>query len=664
MSPHSHSEPLVPGSLGTLLGGAQRVSAAEQDSKYPLLDSLVAPEAIRHFSGPQLEQLSREVREFLIDSISETGGHFASNLGTVELTVALFNQFDLRKDRAIWDVGHQAYPHKILTGRKNRFKTLRQHDGLSGFLKRDESPVYDHFGAGHASTSISAVLGMAKARDLQKEDHACIAIIGDGSMTAGMAFEALNQAGYLETKNFLVILNDNDMSINPNVGSLQGYLNQLMSGQYYNRWRDRIEHAIKAIPLESVAKGVSKAAKWTEESMKRLMVPGLLFEDLGLRYMGPVNGHDVVATAKALEEAKEKMQDGPILLHVQTKKGFGYEPAVKDPLKWHGVTAFDAEAGEMRKATTTSAPAYTKVFAEALIELAKHDDKIVGITAAMLDGTGLNLFQKAFPDRTFDVGIAEQHAVTFAAGLAAQGMRPVAAIYSTFLQRGFDQVAHDVCIQDLPVTFALDRGGIVGADGPTHHGLYDMAYLRCLPNIILMAPKDENELRRMLMTALYSNHPAAFRFPRGSGLGVVLDESITALPIGKAELLREGDQLLLVAIGSMVDPAMKTAAKLAEQGIECAVINARFIKPLDHELIGTWAKRVRGVVAIEEGCEPGGFTGAVLESLADQRIVKPVLRCAVPDHLVHHGDPKKLVDEEGLSPDKLLSRIRDFLQNL
>ena len=634
---------------------------------YPLLDSLSAPQQIRHYSPAQLEQLAVEVRAFLIASVSETGGHFSSNLGTVELTVALFHHFDFLQDRIVWDVGHQAYPHKILTGRKGRFPTLRQHHGLSGFLKREESP-YDHFGAGHASTSISAALGMAKARDLQKQDHACIAVIGDGSMTAGMAFEALNQAGYLATKNFLVILNDNDMSINPNVGSLQGYLNQIMSGQYYQRWRDRIEHAIKAIPLEGLSKGVAKAAKWSEESFKRLMVPGLLFEDLGFRYLGPVNGHDLQATAKALVEAREKMKDGPVLLHVQTKKGHGYEPAAQDPMKWHGVTAFDAESGELIKTvqdpTRPAPPSYTSVFGKALVDLARHDDRIVGITAAMLDGTGMNHFKKAFPDRCFDVGIAEQHAVTFAAGLAAQGMRPVAAIYSTFLQRGFDQVAHDVCLQDLPVTFALDRAGIVGADGPTHHGLYDLAYLRCLPNIVLMAPRDENELRRMLMTALYCGHPAALRYPRGNGRGVVLEEPITALPVGKGELLREGEDLLLCALGSMVEPALAMAERFALEGLSCAVINARFVKPLDAPLILEWAARCRGTVTLEEGCAPGGFGTAVAEALGDAGLLRPLLRCAVPDHLVHHGDATRLLEEEGLGPAALEVRVRSFAAKL
>jgi 1-deoxy-D-xylulose-5-phosphate synthase len=624
---------------------------------------VAAPQQIHHFSLAQMEQLALEVRQFLIDSVSETGGHFSSNLGTVELTVALMHHFDFLMDRIVWDVGHQAYPHKILTGRKDRFPTLRKHHGLSGFLKREES-VYDHFGAGHASTSISAALGMAKARDILGQDFSSIAVIGDGSMTAGMAFEGLNQAGFLETRKFMVILNDNDMSINPNVGSLQGYLNQMINGQYYKRWRDRIEHAIKTIPVASVSKRLAKVAKWSEESFKRIAVPGLLFEDLGFRYQGPVNGHDVAALLRALGEAKEAMEEGPVLLHVQTKKGFGYDPAVKDPLKWHGVTAFDAEAGEIRKAAVDPSkpqlPSYTTVFGNALTELARKDEKIVAITAAMLDGTGLNIFQKAHPDRCFDVGIAEQHAVTFAAGLACQGLRPVTAIYSTFLQRGFDQVIHDVCLQNLPVTFALDRAGIVGADGPTHHGLYDLAFLRCMPNIVIMAPKDENELRQMLFTAIYSNRPAALRYPRGNALGVALQEPVAALPIGKGELLREGDDLLLLALGTLVVPAQALAERLAAEGISCSVINARFLKPMDEDLIVHWASRSKGVVALEEGCAPGGFTSAVAELLADKGLCLPLLRCAVPDHIVHHGDQARLLDEEGLSPKALYERIKAF----
>ena len=635
-------------------------------TSYPLLDSLAAPQQIRHFSLGQLEQLAAEVRGFLIDSVSETGGHFSSNLGVVELTVALFHHFDFLVDRIVWDVGHQSYPHKILTGRKDRFSTLRQHGGLSGFLKRDESP-YDHFGAGHASTSISAALGMAMARDLQKQDFTSIAVIGDGSMTAGMAFEGLNQAGYLETRKFMVILNDNDMSINPNVGSLQGYLNQMISGQYYKRWRDRIEGAIKSIPVQSVSLRLAKAAKWSEESFKRIAVPGLLFEDLGFCYMGPIKGHDVGALVKALAEAKERMQEGPVLLHVQTQKGYGYTPAEKDPLKWHGVTAFNAKAGEMIKTDPlkAAAPSYTQVFGSTLVDLARQDDKIVGITAAMLDGTGLNLLQNALPERCFDVGIAEQHAVTFAAGLAVQGMRPVCAIYSTFLQRGFDQVLHDVCLQNLPVTFALDRAGIVGADGPTHHGLYDLAYLRSMPNMIIMAPKDENELRRMLLTGIYANAPAALRYPRGNGLGVVLDEPIEPLPIGKAELLREGPDLLIVALGTMVAPSLALAERLqGEDNLSCAVINARFAKPLDEALLTHWARNTRGVVTLEEGCEHGGFGSAVSECLSRTGVHKPWLCCAVPDCIIQHGDSKRLLDEADLSPEAVHRRIIAFWNHL
>ncbi len=632
-------------------------------SSYPLLDALAAPQQIRHLTSEQLEQLSKEVRRFLIASVSETGGHFSSNLGTVELTVALFHCFDFLVDRIVWDVGHQAYSHKILTGRKDAFSTLRQHDGLSGFLKRDESP-YDHFGAGHASTSISAALGFAKARDLLGQDFHCIAVIGDGSMTAGLAFEGLNQAGYLEARKFLVILNDNDMSINPNVGSLQGYLNQIISGQYYNRWRDRIEGAIKAIPIQGLARALARVAKSSEEAIKRIAVPGLLFEDLGFRYIGPVKGHDINAVVKALQEAKDRSVDGPVLLHVQTRKGYGYTPAERDPLKWHGVTAFDADAGEMTQPADPAPPTYTRVFAETLTELARQDDTIVAITAAMLDGTGLNLFQKAFPDRCFDVGIAEQHAVTFAAGLAAQGLRPVCAIYSTFLQRGFDQVLHDVALQDLPVVFAMDRAGIVGADGPTHHGLYDIAYLRCIPNMVLMAPKDEDELRRLLLTALYCGHPAAIRYPRGNGQGVPLSVPLTPIPVGQAELLKEGDPegLLIVALGTRVGPALAAAEAFAKEGPACTVINARFVKPLDTNLIAEWARRSKGIVTLEEGCRMGGFGGAVSEALAEVGVVCPMHHLAVGDHIVPHGDTRRLLEAEGLTEAAILKALRRWLR--
>lgn len=631
---------------------------------YPLLDSLSHPEAIQTLQPKELEQLAQEVRQFLIDSISVTGGHFASNLGTVELTVALFNQFDLRSDRVLWDVGHQAYPHKILTGRKSQFKTLRQHGGLSGFLRRSESPMYDHFGAGHASTSISAGVGMAKARDLAGEDHAVVAVIGDGSMTAGMAFEGLNQAGYLELKNFLVILNDNDMSINPNVGSLQGYLNQLMSGQYYVRWRDRIESIIKSIPVDTLSKSVAKLAKWSEETLKRIFIPGLLFEDLGFNYLGPVNGNDVLATQKLLLQAKERMKHGPVLLHVQTKKGFGYAPAQHDPLKWHGVTSFDPVAGEINKSPSVAHPSYTKVFAEALSHLAEKDHKIVGVTAAMLDGTGLNLFQKRFPDRTFDVGIAEQHAVTFAAGMATKGYKPVCAIYSTFLQRGYDQVVHDVCLQNLPVVFAMDRAGLVGADGPTHHGLYDIPYLRCLPNMVSMAPKDENELRHMLCTAIELGQPASLRYPRGNGYGVHLDPVLKAIPLGKGELLRSGGDLCLIPLGTLVTPALEAAEILSTKGIECSVINPRFIKPLDTSLMAQAINQAQAVITMEDGVLEGGFGSAILELMSLKGIQKPSLRLGVPDRVIEHGDPKRLAEEVGLTSDLIATQILKFKTQL
>jgi len=631
---------------------------------YPLLDSLSHPEAIQTLQPKELEQLAQEVRQFLIDSISMTGGHFASNLGTVELTVALFNQFDLRSDRVLWDVGHQAYPHKILTGRKSQFKTLRQHGGLSGFLRRSESPMYDHFGAGHASTSISAGVGMAKARDLAGEDHAVVAVIGDGSMTAGMAFEGLNQAGYLELKNFLVILNDNDMSINPNVGSLQGYLNQLMSGQYYVRWRDRIESIIKSIPVDTLSKSVAKLAKWSEETLKRIFIPGLLFEDLGFNYLGPVNGNDVLATQKLLLQAKERMKHGPVLLHVQTKKGFGYAPAQQDPLKWHGVTSFDPVAGEINKSPSVAHPSYTKVFAEALSHLAEKDHKIVGVTAAMLDGTGLNLFQKRFPDRTFDVGIAEQHAVTFAAGMATKGYKPVCAIYSTFLQRGYDQVVHDVCLQNLPVVFAMDRAGLVGADGPTHHGLYDIPYLRCLPNMVSMAPKDENELRHMLCTAIELGQPASLRYPRGNGYGVHLDPVLKAIPLGKGELLRSGGDLCLIPLGTLVTPALEAAEILSTKGIECSVINPRFIKPLDTSLMAQAINQAQAVITMEDGVLEGGFGSAILELMSLKGIQKPSLRLGVPDRVIEHGDPKRLAEEVGLTSDLIATQILKFKTQL
>ena len=639
-------------SLGEFSGREDKVS------QYPLLESLTAPQDIGQLTVNQLEGLAKEVRQFLIDSVNETGGHFSSNMGTVELTVALFHAFDFLKDRIVWDVGHQAYSHKVLSGRWQKFSTLRKFNGISGFLKRDESP-YDHFDAGHSSTSISAALGMAKARDLLKLDFTCIAVIGDGSMTAGMAFESLNQAGYLDARQFMVILNDNDMSINPNVGSLQGYLNHIVSGQYYHKWQDRVEKAVESIPLNTLRRTLFRFMKEGQEVIKRIAIPGLLFEDLGFRYMGPVNGHDIKTLLKYLADAKKKMLDGPVLLHVQTKKGYGYSPSEQNPLKWHGINPSDTNSD--KPSGPAKPPTYTSIFGKTLTELAKSDEKIVGISAAMLDGTGLNIFQESHPDRCFDVGIAEQHAVTFAAGLAVQGLRPVCAIYSTFLQRGFDQVFHDVCLQNLPVTFAMDRAGLVGADGPTHHGLYDIAYLRCLPNIILMAPKDEDEFRHMLFTAIYCESPAAIRYPRGSGHGVPLSEQLVPLPIGKGELLREGTDVVLVALGTMVHRAMEAARILDAENIFCAVINARFAKPIDKEMVSIWAKKTGRVVAVEEGCLPGGFGSAVAECLVDAGNKVPMLRCGVADHIVQHGSTTLLLQNEGLGSKEIADKVRAFV---
>ncbi|MCL1893340.1 MAG: 1-deoxy-D-xylulose-5-phosphate synthase [Holophagaceae bacterium] len=633
---------------------------------YPLLESIRTPQEIGQFSLHLLEELAKEVRQFLIDSVNETGGHFSSNMGTVELTVALFHTFDFLKDRIVWDVGHQAYSHKILSGRWQKFSTLRQYNGLSGFLKREESP-YDHFDAGHSSTSISAALGMAMARDLQKQDFACIAVIGDGGMTAGMAFESLNQAGYLDAKQFMVVLNDNDMSINPNVGSLQGYLNHIVSGQYYHKWQDRVEKAVQAIPLNTMKRLLGRFLKEGQAVVKRIAIPGLLFEDLGFRYIGPVNGHDMKSLIKNIEEAKKQMCEGPVLLHVQTKKGYGYSPSEQNPLKWHGINPSKASSDEPKpdslEPNKPPPPSYTSVFGNTLTELANSDEKIVGITAAMLDGTGLNIFQKAHPNRCFDVGIAEQHAVTFAAGLAVQGLRPVCAIYSTFLQRGFDQIFHDVCLQNLPVTFALDRAGLVGADGPTHHGLYDLAYLRCLPNIVLMAPKDEEEFRHMIYTAIYCDSPTAIRYPRGLGVGVPISQELIPMPIGKGELLMEGSDIVIIALGTMVQRAIDVAKNLSAEDISCAVINARFAKPIDKELICKWVKNIGRVATIEEGCLPGGFGSAIAECLVDSNIKAPLLRCGISDHIIQHGSTDLLLHNEGLSCEEIANRIKVFMAN-
>src|SRR5438132_6066353 len=572
-----------------------------------LLDQITSPVDLRKLDRQQLPQLAQEIRERIIEVVSQIGGHFGGNLGIVELTLALHYVFDTPRDQLVFDTGHQSYPHKLITGRRDRFHTIRQHDGISGFCKREESE-YDVFNAGHASTSISAALGIAVARDFRKEDYRVVAVVGDGALSGGLAFEGLNQAGHLKRKLFLV-LNDNDMSISTNVGAMSGYLNQINKGQRYVQAKDLAKGVMDRIPV--IGGKLHEFASEMEQLLKHMIVPGTLFEELGFKYLGPYDGHHLDTLIDVFEENKD--YPGPILVHVITKKGKGYTPAENKPIWSHGVTPFDIVSGEVKKSDKPAPPTYTNVFAETLIELAKRDPKIVAITAAMPEGTGLDKFGKTFPDRMFDVGIAEEHAVTFSGGMATQGMKPIAAIYSTFLQRAFDQVFHDVTIMDLPVVFALDRGGIAGQDGPTHHGIYDMAYLRLFPNMVCMAPKDENELRHMLKTAFETGHPTSLRYPRGNGIGVEVDKELQSLPVGKGEVLREGKAGVIFAIGNEVWPAMQAAEILAKEGLDLTVVNARFVKPLDDELIIRFCRTFARVITVEEGSLSGGFGAAIME---------------------------------------------------
>ncbi|HEV8130795.1 MAG TPA: 1-deoxy-D-xylulose-5-phosphate synthase [Acidobacteriota bacterium] len=618
----------------------------------PLIDT---PEDLRKIKKEDLPVVCKELRDLLIYMVSKMGGHLASSLGAIELVVASHYVFNTPEDRLVWDVGHQAYGHKILTGRRDKFHTLRQYEGLSGFLRREESP-YDVINAGHAGTSLSFALGMTAARDLLVHDRRIVAIIGDGGLTAGMALEAINQIGHLK-KNVIVVLNDNEMSISPNVGALEGYLNRIIHGQVYVRFKKDVEHAMTAIPR--VGDKMFQLTKTIVDVMKTFLVPGTFFEELGFQYIGPVNGHDVIALVDAFEQIK--MQKGPFLIHAVTVKGKGYVPAEKHPVKWHGSAPFDIEQGVFLKKSSTP-PDYTSVFSKTLIRLAREDDKIVAVTAAMPGGTGLDKFAEAFPDRCWDVGIAEQHAVTFCAGMALEGLKPVAAIYSTFLQRAYDQIVHDVCLMDIPVAFCLDRAGLVGQDGTTHHGIYDLAYLRTLPNMHVMAPKDENELQHMIKTVIECPHPAAVRYPRGAGYGVLLDEEIHTLAIGKGEQLREGKDLALVALGSMVYPAMSAAEMLAKDGIDAGVINARFVKPLDEALILSAAAQTGILITLEDHSEHGGFSSAVLELLVDRNLFHvKVLRIAVPDRIITHGPPNLLSAKYGLDADGIFQRTRAFL---
>jgi 1-deoxy-D-xylulose-5-phosphate synthase len=620
-----------------------------------LLESINNPTDLKKLSPEQLPLLAEEVRQFLLETVSCTGGHLGSNLGTVELSIALHYCFDSPRDKIIWDVGHQAYTHKILTGRRDAFHTQRQYKGLSGFPKRSESE-HDAFGVGHASTSISAALGMAAAADLAGTKNHSIAVIGDGSLTGGMAFEALNQAGHLK-KNLIVILNDNEMSISKNVGAFSAFISRKMTGRYYRDLKKEMQGLIANIP--AIGKDVLHFARRAENSLKGFLTPGALFEALGFDYLGPLDGHDLPQLVEVFNNINQL--DGPLLVHIMTTKGKGYKPAEDKPAKYHGVGVFDIETG--KGAPKSAAKSYTDVFGETLVELAEQDPKIVAITAAMPDGTGLNAFAERFPARFFDVGIAEQHGMTFAAGLAADGFRPVTAIYSSFVQRAYDQVFHDICLQKLPVTIAMDRAGLVGDDGPTHHGVFDISYLRHLPGLTMMAPKDENELRHMLKTAIYSGVPMALRYPRGAGYGVAMDAELKELEIGRGELLLEGSDLCIIAIGSTVYPALEAAEALGRKGISAGVVNARFVKPLDAELIRSVAGKTGRIVTVEENALQGGFGSSVLEMLYDSGLqdVK-VKRLGIPDRYIEQGSQAQLRKDVGIDAEGIAVAVQEFLK--
>jgi 1-deoxy-D-xylulose-5-phosphate synthase len=621
-----------------------------------VLDQIHTSQDVKKLDPEELERLCHEIREEILSTVSKTGGHLASSLGVVELTTVLHYVFDFPMDKLVWDVGHQSYAHKLLTGRKDRFHTLRQFEGISGFPKRDESP-YDAFDSGHSGTSISSALGMAEARRLRGEGGRVIAVIGDGSMTAGLAFEGLNQTGHID-QDLIVILNDNEMSISRNVGALSSYLNRLMTGQFVNRFRNDMKDFLETLP--GIGKSVLRFAKQAEESLKGLLMPGLLFEELGLKYIGPIDGHRLDYLIETFQNIKKLR--GPILVHVITKKGKGYPPAETNPDRFHGVPPFVIETGELRN-DQENPPTYTEVFGETLCQLARENKRLIAITAAMQNGTGLEEFAREFPDRFYDIGIAEQHAVTFAAGLALEGMRPVVAIYSTFLQRAYDQVLQDVCLQNLPVVFALDRGGIVGEDGPTHHGLFDFSYLRHIPNMIVMVPKDENEFQHMIKTAMECPMPVAFRYPRGKGVGVRREVPLQSIGIGKGELLREGQDILIIAIGSTVYPSLRAAESLAEVGIQAAVINSRFLKPLDGNLLCDWAKKTGKVLTVEENVLQGGFGSAVLELFQERGLFSiQVKRLGIPDIFVEHGSQALLREKYGIDENGIFKGVREMFE--
>lgn len=620
-----------------------------------LLDNIHSPGDLKLLKPDQLPQLAEEIRDEIIRTVSKTGGHLASSLGVVELTIALHYVFDTPNDKIVWDVGHQSYTHKLLTGRQEQFHTLRQYEGISGFPRREES-VYDTFNVGHSSTSLSAALGMAEARCIKGENHSVIAVIGDGSLTAGLAWEGLNQAGHMK-KDLIVILNDNELSISPNVGALSAYLSRIITGQFYNRFVNEMTAFIKTIP--GIGKSFLRVVKQSEEFLKRLLAPGLIFEELGFRYFGPISGHRFDHLLENLRNIKNLQ--GPIIVHVLTTKGKGYVPAEKDPVRFHGTGPFDVKTGKP-SAKRSSAPTYTKVFADTLIKLARTDKTIVAITAGMPSGTGLDEFSKEFPKRFFDVGIAEQHAITFAGGMATEGFRPVTAIYSTFLQRSYDQILHDVCYQKLPVVFVLDRAGIVGEDGATHNGLFDLSYLRSIPNIVIMSPKDENELQHMLKTALRFDGPVAIRYPRGEGYGVKLEEDLKALKIGEAEILQDGGDLVVLAIGATVYPALHAARALAKENIGVCVVNSRFAKPLDRDLICGLAGKVGRVITIEENVLSGGFGSSVLEVLGERRVQGVNVKClGINDVFLEHGAQSILRKKYGLDTEGIIHSAREMM---
>ena len=624
---------------------------------YALLNRIEKPEDVKALTVRELEQLASELRHFIIDTVSQNGGHLAPNLGTVELTLALYSVFSFPGDKLVWDVGHQAYTHKILTGRRDAFKTLRKKGGITGFPNRSES-VYDAFGVGHASTSISAALGMALARDARGEKNQVIAVIGDGALTGGESFEALNNAGDLGTK-LIVILNDNEMSIDANVGAMSEYLSRIRIAPQYARAKRDMGSLLMSIP--HIGDKVYKTASHLKDGVRSVLVPGSLFEEMGFHYIGPIDGHNIGLLEEVLASAKE--MEGPVLIHIHTVKGKGYKPAEQAPDKFHGVGCFDPSTGKSAK-KAGCAPSYTSVFSKALIELAKDRPDILAITAAMPSGTGLKAFGQAYPKRFFDVGIAEEHAMTLAAGMAAAGMHPVIALYSTFAQRAYDQLIHDGCLHNLPVTLCRDRAGRGGEDGPTHHGVFDLSYLRQMPNMCVMAPKDEEELRHMLATAIAIEGPAAVRYPRGAGLGVPLTDSLETLPVGKAEVLQEEGNIAFLAVGTMVEKAKEAAAILKEEGIEAAVVNMRFIKPLDTELLGEMARTKRLLITAEENVLAGGFGSAVAEYLADHGIEVPLLRFGIPDRFIEQGTRRELLSLIGLQPDEMAERIRERLSQM